>query len=275
MRTMVPLISSSTAGPLGAVHLPRLWIKSILHTVGALPEEYWFATKGFDDTLLTAFGIDAGEFIAYVETTLPDYPKLEAWIVHRARSLDAARAASNGEILTREKPAQRVAEHQALLGCDETVRRGVLLNDLDDWQTLRDEITGCTGRLAPIVPAISSTTVGPLGAAHLPRLWLTTLLRSAGALPFGYDAEAMDRLTLDLLGVDYQQSASFLVAAQPTYVVYERWIREHARNAGATGVAAVNAAIQGYRDDVTSADLRDWQALHVGYLTQFTTSSSV
>lgn len=276
MKSMVPLISSSTAGPLGAVHLPRLWIKSILHTVGALPEGYWFATKGFDDTLLSAFGINASEFVGYVASMRPDYLKLEAWIVHRARSVDAALAASNSAILTRDKPPERAAQDQAFLGCDPTVRRGVLLNDLDDWQTLHHGIVACgSDALATVIPAISSTTVGPLGALHLPRLWLTAILRTVGALASGCDSDALDRLTLDLLGVDHLHSASFIASAQPTYVTYERWISEHARNADAAGIAAVNAAIQGQRFDVMRVDLRDWQALHVQCLTQrFTIASS-
>jgi hypothetical protein len=35
-QTVVPLVSSGTAGPLGAIHLPRLWLKLSLAARGAL-----------------------------------------------------------------------------------------------------------------------------------------------------------------------------------------------------------------------------------------------
>ncbi|MBV8222137.1 MAG: DUF5069 domain-containing protein, partial [Candidatus Eremiobacteraeota bacterium] len=37
---VIPIISSSTAGPLGAIHLPRLWAKLTLDAAGKLPEDY-------------------------------------------------------------------------------------------------------------------------------------------------------------------------------------------------------------------------------------------
>ena len=33
-NTHVPLISSGTAGPLGVIHLPRLWLKTSLEATG-------------------------------------------------------------------------------------------------------------------------------------------------------------------------------------------------------------------------------------------------
>jgi hypothetical protein len=265
---MVPLISSSTTGPLGAVHLPRLWIKAMLHTAGALPEGYWFATKGFDGVVLSALGIEAGEFIAYVESALPDYPALEHWLRQRSPSLDAGIARSTTEILSREKPPDRAAEHHTLLGCDVTVRQGVLLNDLDDWHLLHHaRVTRGRPGLPTIVPALSSTTVGPLGAGHVPRLWLTAILRAVGALPQGFDSDELDRLVFDHLGVDRAQSGQYLEAALPNYVQYERWIREHARDATRSSIAALNAVLHARRDAVLRTDLRDWQALHEIYLT--------
>lgn len=38
LQHVVPLISSDTAGPLGAIHLPRLWTKLTLATQGCSPK---------------------------------------------------------------------------------------------------------------------------------------------------------------------------------------------------------------------------------------------
>ena len=40
MSNIVPLISSGTQGPLGVLHLPRLWQKVILGAAGKIPEGY-------------------------------------------------------------------------------------------------------------------------------------------------------------------------------------------------------------------------------------------
>ena len=47
-KKIVPLVSSGTAGPLGVVHLPRLWLKLSLAAAGALPEGYDECGEGFD-----------------------------------------------------------------------------------------------------------------------------------------------------------------------------------------------------------------------------------
>ena len=56
--TYVPLISSGIAGPLGVVHLPRLWQKVSLETAGKLASGYPAVGKGFDAMTLTALGLE-------------------------------------------------------------------------------------------------------------------------------------------------------------------------------------------------------------------------
>src|SRR5881409_214583 len=46
--TYVPLISSGVAGPLGVLHLPRLWQKVSLEENGKLASGYPGVGKGFD-----------------------------------------------------------------------------------------------------------------------------------------------------------------------------------------------------------------------------------
>ena len=46
--TYVPLISSGVAGPLGVLHLPRMWQKVSLESAGKLASGYPGIGRGFD-----------------------------------------------------------------------------------------------------------------------------------------------------------------------------------------------------------------------------------
>lgn len=99
-----------------------------------------------------------------------------------------------------------------------------------------------------IVPTISSDTTGPLGVAHLPRLWQKVLLSEKGLLPDDYDfcGHGYDQMVLDGLGLDRAETLAFLKTI-PTYFEFEKWIL--ARKGGKLDRAAVeklNAAIRGY-----------------------------
>ena len=56
--TYVPLISSGVAGPLGVLHLPRLWQKVSLEEAGKLAVGYPGVGKGFDAMTLAALGLE-------------------------------------------------------------------------------------------------------------------------------------------------------------------------------------------------------------------------
>ena len=58
MDAQVPLISTRTTGPLGVVHLPRLWLKMRLAARDKLAEGYRAGEGGFDGMLLETLGID-------------------------------------------------------------------------------------------------------------------------------------------------------------------------------------------------------------------------
>ncbi len=81
MATIVPLISSDTAGPLGAIHLPRLWTKLTLAAHGALPEGYDECGPGFDGMTLAALKLDRQKTIDFVRNTHPTYMQFEEWVV--------------------------------------------------------------------------------------------------------------------------------------------------------------------------------------------------
>ena len=68
---MVPLISSGVAGPLGVLHLPRLWCKVVLNAKGQLAAGYPECGDGYDQMVLTALGLDRQATVSYTHLTLP------------------------------------------------------------------------------------------------------------------------------------------------------------------------------------------------------------
>jgi len=71
MSKIVPTISSGTAGPLGVLHLPRLWQKASLGAAGKLHGDYPAAGAGYDQMVLDALGIEREEFLNYIGSVKP------------------------------------------------------------------------------------------------------------------------------------------------------------------------------------------------------------
>jgi hypothetical protein len=140
MATFVPLISSGVAGPLGVLHLPRLWLKLSLESRGKLDSRYPGAGKGYDQMTIDALGLHRDEVIAYIKDRRPSYTEFEAWIKqHPDAKLDtatieqhnAAVRGYNHDDATRQSILKSVA-----LPDDGSVRDAVRLNDLDGWQEM-------------------------------------------------------------------------------------------------------------------------------------------
>jgi hypothetical protein len=144
LEPIVPTISTSVMGPLGIMHLPRLWQKILLHACGRLPPAYRHGVGGFDELLCQRLGIDAEALIAYIETEKPDYLALEAWVERYAKDLSPATiAALNHRFRTGNMREELAAERRARFGItDETFANGIALNDLDDWAGFHEALTG-------------------------------------------------------------------------------------------------------------------------------------
>jgi Domain of unknown function (DUF5069) len=140
----VPLISSGTAGPLGIVHLPRLWQKVSLEAAGKLASGYPAIGKGFDAMTCAAFGLDEQAVKDYIKQSKPTYPQFEAWVKKNAKSL-------NAQTVEKHNTAVRGYNH------DDATRKGVLgtcgipddasapkdavnLNNLDDWYEFHQQV---------------------------------------------------------------------------------------------------------------------------------------
>jgi Domain of unknown function (DUF5069) len=135
--TYVPLISSGVAGPLGVVHLPRLWQKVSLEEKGKLASGYPGVGKGFDAMTLAALGLEEQAVRDYIKQSKPTYSQFEAWVKRNAKSLTR-------DAIEKHNAAVRSYIH------DEETRKGILgacgladdakapkdavnLNNLDDW----------------------------------------------------------------------------------------------------------------------------------------------
>ena len=136
-ETYVPLISSGTAGPLGVLHLPRLWQKVSLEEAGKLASGYPGIGHGFDAMTLAALGLEEQAVRDYIRQDKPTYPQFEAWVKKNAKSL-------NRDAVEKHNAAVRGYNH------DDETRKGILgtckiaddaaspkdavnLNNLDDW----------------------------------------------------------------------------------------------------------------------------------------------
>lgn len=147
MSKIVPTISSGTAGPLGVLHLPRLWQKASLGAAGKLHDDYPAAGAGYDQMVLDALGIDREEFLSYISSVRPSYIQLENWILEqKGGSLDQAKvdelnAGVKGYI---HEDATRAEILEAAGRPDDgSIKDAVNLNNLDDWQIFyAQEIAG-------------------------------------------------------------------------------------------------------------------------------------
>jgi len=131
------MISSGVAGPLGVVHLPRLWLKVSLEEAGKLASGYPAVGKGFDAMALAVLGLDEQAVRNYIKQKKPTYPEFEAWVKKNAKSLTR-------EAVEKHNAAVRGYDHDdetrgGILGAcgiahdASAPKDGVSLNNLDDW----------------------------------------------------------------------------------------------------------------------------------------------
>jgi hypothetical protein len=143
---LVPLIGSSEAGPLGAVHLPRLWLKVTLATAGRLPDDYDECGAGFDQMVLDGLGVDRDAALAFLRSSKPSYLEFEQWVVDQnGGSISAATIeASNAAILGYNHADDTIAGICDATGLanDGGVTDAASLNALEDWQELHSSLNG-------------------------------------------------------------------------------------------------------------------------------------
>jgi hypothetical protein len=289
MEKIVPLASATVKGPLGVAHLPRLWLKCVLAAAGVAPAAYRIDYGGSNQTVIDGLALDPEATLAYLATG-PTYMAFEAWVRERAGRLDAASiAAVNAAIDAQQKPADNAVAARAFVGLDDANESGSsLLNALDDWQTVHAELAKRRGtNIAPIVPAVSSQSVGPLGLMHLPRFWMKATLAANDALYETWNSgekSAFDVWFCDTVGFDLTTAKALVNDERPTYLAFEAWVAANAANVSPADIAAHNAAMRvrqkppevaereckligleqppGYRPSIELNDLVDWFTIH-------------
>jgi len=136
MSNIVPLISSGTKGPLGVLHLPRLWQKVSLEAAGKIADGYPGIGAGYDSMVITGLGLDAEAVRSYITNEKPTYTQFEAWIqAQEGATLGADTiSALNDSIAGYNHDADTKAGILAATGLSEGPDDAINLNNLDDWQ---------------------------------------------------------------------------------------------------------------------------------------------
>ena len=144
-QKMVPLISSDVKGPLGAVHLPRLWSKVLLSAKGLLPEDYDECGSGFDQMTLDGLGLDGERTLAYLKSELPTYPQFEHWVLQQNGGHIAPDRISTHNAAIAGYTHPESTRKAILEGCgmqdDGTIKDAVTLNKLEDLQEFHRQLT--------------------------------------------------------------------------------------------------------------------------------------
>jgi len=136
MSKIVPLISSGTVGPLGVLHLPRLWQKVSLEAAGKIADGYPGIGAGYDSMVIDALGLNADSVRSYITESKPTYPQFEAWVKSQPGvKLDGDTVSSLNASITGYNHDD--ATRQGILSAngldDGDPKDAINLNNLDDW----------------------------------------------------------------------------------------------------------------------------------------------
>ncbi len=145
MQKIVPLISTRSTGPLGIIHLPRLWQKMRLDAAGKLDEGYRSGKGGLDGVLLETLGLEYERTTAFIAETQPSYLEFENWVRENAlpeRITPEAIKAFNDKFLTLPKPEPERTEMLKRVGLpvDDSLWLASDLNDQDDWHGFHEAL---------------------------------------------------------------------------------------------------------------------------------------
>jgi len=138
--TYVPLISSGVAGPLGVLHLPRLWLKASLEAAGKIAAGYPGIGQGYDSMVIAALGLNADEVRKFITESKPTYPQFEAWI-KRQPGVNLSRAnihklnLSIAGYIHSDDVRKGILTANNLPDDGSILPDAINLNNLDDWQT--------------------------------------------------------------------------------------------------------------------------------------------
>jgi hypothetical protein len=139
------MISSGVAGPLGVLHLPRLWLKVSLEACGKLAAGYPGIGKGYDMMVIDALGLKADAVAAFIKGSKPTYPQFEAWVkkqpgvkldkatIHRLNMAIAG-------YMHADDTRKGILSANGLQDDGSVLPDAINLNNLDDWKEFHDAV---------------------------------------------------------------------------------------------------------------------------------------
>ena len=140
VMNIVPLTSSRIAGPLGVLHLPRLWLKESLKARGKLAQGYPGAEgKGFDAMVIGGLGLTVDAVKAFIAAEAPTYPQFEAWVKSQPgatlgkASIHKLNASIRGYIHA-DADRQSILAASGIPDDENAPVDAIRLNNLDDWE---------------------------------------------------------------------------------------------------------------------------------------------
>ncbi len=141
--TYVPMISSGIAGPLGVLHLPRLWQKVSLEEAGKLAAGYPGIGRGYDAMTCAALGLDEQAVKDYIKQNKPTYPQFEAWVKKNAKSLTPEAVEKHNASVrgyNHDDETRRGITSACGIADEGAPRDAVNLNNLDDWNEFHQAV---------------------------------------------------------------------------------------------------------------------------------------
>ena len=132
------MIPCNVSGPLGVLHLPRLWLKVSLEARGKLAAGYPGCGKGYDQMVLDALGLDRERTLAHIASTRPSYPQFESWVGSQpgvkldAATVDGLNSAIRGYNHT-DDTRKGILSANGIADDAKACKDAVNLNNLDDW----------------------------------------------------------------------------------------------------------------------------------------------
>ncbi len=145
MAGIIPLISSGVAGPLGAIHLPRLWLKLNLSASGQLADGYDECGAGFDQMVLDGLSVDRDAAVSFVKGNRPPYAEFEAWVLEQRggsipqSEIDSSNAAISG--YNHDDATRGEILSAAGISDDGSIKDAVNLNNVDDWTEFHNSLS--------------------------------------------------------------------------------------------------------------------------------------
>lgn len=137
-ESYVPLISSGVAGPLGVLHLPRLWLKASLEAAGKLAAGYPGIGQGYDMMVISALGLSADAVKTFLAASKPTYPQFEAWIktqpgVNLTKGNIHKLNVSIAGYIHADETRKNILTASGLPDNGSVLPDAVNLNNIDDW----------------------------------------------------------------------------------------------------------------------------------------------